>query len=92
MFRYLINQWRFRPFTIALIIFGFFIASVVLSIGISVSVENYRYINDRNSGDTREQLIINLYFQDEPRVDSSLIKDYSQYGELQIISPLKKPY
>ncbi len=90
MFRYLINQWRFRTFTIALIIFGFFIASVVLSIGISVSVENYRYINDRNSGDTREQLIINLYFQDEPRVDSSLIKDYSQYGELQIISPLKK--
>ena len=58
MTTYIINQWKKKKITVALIIFGFVVANIFMSVGTSVSVNSYNYIQDINSGNPKEQLML----------------------------------
>lgn len=88
MTTYIINQWKKKKITVALIIFGFVVANIFMSVGTSVSVNSYNYIQDINSGNPKEQLMLEI---DLPEISSSdtfkKFVDYiGEFGEVQIIS------
>ncbi len=43
MKRYVLTQWKAHKATVALIIFGFFVADLILSIGVTVSRRQFEY-------------------------------------------------
>ncbi len=88
MKEYVINQWKSKKLTVALIMLGFFIGNLVLSVGISMSVETMKQTYDENSGVPESQLEIELRCEDSVRAESvlDLCERIGKIGELQIVS------
>lgn len=88
MFKYIFMQWKNKKVILCLIIIGFFIGSLFLSIGTSLVLENYNYIMDQNSGDYSQQLELELTIKDNlniEKVKKNFI-ELGKYGEIQILS------
>lgn len=79
------KQWMHKKAVIGLMIFGFFIGSLVLSIGTSLTVESINYTYDQYSGDPDEQMIIDINGNNFNNI-STYIKKCSNYGEVQLIN------
>ncbi len=58
MKEYIINQWKNKKITVFLIMLVFFVGNLVLSVGISMSVEAIKQAYDKNSGVPKKQLEI----------------------------------
>lgn len=88
MIEYIINQWRNKKSTIFLIMLGFFIGNLVLSLGISMSVENIKQTYDKNSGVPEKQLELTTSCIERRNIEGTIkfYKDISKYGEVQILS------
>lgn len=88
MFKYIIMQWKHKKIILCLIIIGFFVGSLFLSIGASMVKENYNYIMDQNSGDYSKQLEVELTIQEglEKTEISNIFEQLGTYGEIQIVS------
>lgn len=89
MFRYIMQQWKKRILIVLLIIIGFFIGSLVMSLGISASVESFEYIHDQKMGNPEEQVNISLtnFTNNWNQKDvENFIEKLSEYGEIQLLS------
>lgn len=88
MYKYIIMQWKHKKIVLCLIIIGFFVGSLFLSIGASLVKENYNYIMDQNSGDYSKQLELELTIQESVKKTeiSNVFEQLGTYGEIQIVS------
>lgn len=88
MFKYIFMQWKNKKVILGLIIIGFFIGSLFLSIGTSLVLENYNYIMDQNSGDYSKQLELELTVKDNLDIEEvkKAFIELGKYGEIQILS------
>lgn len=88
MYQFIFRQWQNRKVTILLIILGFFIGSLVMSLGTSASVDSLRYINDLKRGDPNQQIDVFLSsngdWDQEDVVDT--VESLSEFGEVQLLS------
>ena len=50
MLLYVIKQWKEKKITVMLLILGFLVGNLVLSVGTSVAVENVKMLEDQTSG------------------------------------------
>lgn len=91
MIHYIMRQWNSKKGSIFLIILGFFIGSLVLSIGTSITVENYKYIYDQTSGNPEEQ--VDIIMKGEKGLPKSeftkLLLTFVKYGEVQLLNMSK---
>lgn len=88
MIEYIKQQWRRKFRTLIFIVIGFVIGNLVLSCGISISVQNVTRQRNMTSGNPNIQALIHLESESKmlPRNVISFSKSLSKYGELQIIS------
>ncbi len=88
MYKFILTQWKNRKATVALIITGFFVGCLVMSIGISACVESFEYIGDRKCGDPKQQLEIFLSADESwgQNEVEKIIETVGQYGEVQLLS------
>ncbi|MCJ7840019.1 ABC transporter permease [Lederbergia sp. NSJ-179] len=88
MFKFIFQQWKNRKATVLLIIIGFFIGSLVISLGISASVESLEYINDQKGGNPEQQLDIFLSSDGDwnQKDVEDIVEALSEFGEVQILS------
>ncbi|MFD2114776.1 ABC transporter permease [Paenibacillus yanchengensis] len=88
MYQFIFRQWKNRKATILLIVIGFFIGSLVMSLGTSASVESIVYINDQRAGNPEQQLDIFLSQDDEwnQRDVEDTVERLSEFGEIQLLS------
>ncbi len=88
MFTYIWEQWKRKKPIVALIILGFVVGNLFLSVGTSFSVDNYNYIMDRNSGNPDEQLMVDFECEEGISFEKAkkIIDKAAEYGEIQIIS------
>ena len=85
MKRYVLTQWKAHKATVALIIFGFFIADLILSVGVTVSRRQFEYYHDGMIGNPDEQLVINFRMADGEKA-RSVLKTVSGFGEVQVLN------
>lgn len=88
MYKYIFKQWQKRKVTFFLIVFGFFIGSIVVSIGISNCCEVFQQIQDRRMGSPDKQLLCDIVSEDTVNLDgiSKMMNGFSEYGEVQILN------
>lgn len=88
MYKYLFRQWKKRKATMLLIVFGFFIGSLVMSIGISNCYETALLLQDRKMGNPEEQLFCDLISEEKIDVNqvSELVNKLADYGAVQILN------
>lgn len=88
MFKYILNQWKKKKMTIILIVIGFIIANLFLSVGISMSVDSYNYIMDINSGNLKKQLSLEFEIKSQSDINklNEVVNYIGEYGEVQLIS------
>ena len=60
MLLYVIKQWKEKKITVMLLILGFLVGNLVLSVGTSVAVENVKMLEDQTSGNPDQQLEISV--------------------------------
>lgn len=85
MKRYVLTQWKAHKATVALIIFGFFIADLILSVGVTVSRRQFEYYHDGMIGNPDEQLVINFRMADGEKT-RSVLETVSGFGEVQVLN------
>lgn len=68
--------------------YWFFIGNLVMSLGISASVESFEYISDQKAGNPEQQLDIFLSSEGDwnQKAVEAFIEKLSEYGEVQILS------
>jgi len=86
MIKYILNQWKSKKVTMGLIIVGCLTGNLVLSIGISISVENMEYAYDRYSGDPQEQLEIKIEAANSSKISMNILEQCKSFGEIQLLS------
>lgn len=88
MKQYIIKQWKNKKITVFLMILGFLIGNIVLSIGTSISVETMKQTSDSNSGNPDKQLEIQVDMKENSEVGtlSSLFEKMANFGEIQVLS------
>lgn len=85
MKRYVLTQWKAHKATVALISFGFFVADLILSIGVTVSRRQFEYYHDGMIGNPDEQLVINFRMVDGENT-RSVLETVSGFGEVQVLN------
>ena len=88
MYKYLFRQWKTRKMTVFLIIIGFYIGSLVMSIATSTCMEALEYVSDMNRGNPEEQLDLSVSYDNtysKAGVDK-LVKRLGEFGEVQLLS------
>jgi len=84
------RQWKNRKATVLLMILGFFIGSLVMSLGTSASVESFEYIADHKRGDPDRQVNVSLSSLSEAKGKQkdmeNIVERLGEYGEVQILS------
>ncbi|OCA84085.1 hypothetical protein A8F94_15270 [Bacillus sp. FJAT-27225] len=88
MYQFIFRQWKTRKVTIVLIIIGFFIGSLVMSLGTSASMESLEYINDQKGGNPEQQLDVFLSRDGDWKQKDveDMVEKLSEYGEVQLLS------
>lgn len=88
MYQFIFRQWKNRKVTILLIIIGFFIGSLVMSLGISASMESLEYINDKKGGNPEQQLDVFLSRDGDwnQKDVEDTVERLSEFGEVQLLS------
>ena len=88
MFKYIMMQWKHKKIILSLMVIGFFVGSLFLSVGASLVKENYNYILDCNSGDYSKQLNIDMKINEGLNIEKikSIFQKLGKYGEIQILS------
>lgn len=88
VYQFIFRQWKNRKVTIALIIVGFFIGGLVMSLGTSASIESIEYINDQKGGNPDQQLDIFLTQNGEwhQKDVEETVERLSEFGEVQLLS------
>lgn len=88
MITYLTNQWKDRKITMFLFILGFFVASLVLSIGVSMTSRQIEYAKDQLIGEPKEQMELTLIKPKQTKVKDvvSLLQSCEKLGEIQILN------
>gem|GEM_PF-2934285 len=90
MFQFVMRQWKNRKATVLLMILGFFIGSLVMSLGTSASVESFEYIADHKRGDPDRQVNVSLSSLSEAKGKQkdmeNIVERLGEYGEVQILS------
>ena len=81
-------QWKHKKIILSLMVIGFFVGSLFLSVGASLVKENYNYILDCNSGDYSKQLNIDMKINEGLNIEKikSIFQKLGKYGEIQILS------
>ncbi|SDT05949.1 ABC-type transport system, involved in lipoprotein release, permease component [Paenibacillaceae bacterium GAS479] len=71
-----------------LIVIGFFIGSLVMSLGTSAAKESMEYIKDQKGGDPEQQLDIFLSDEGEwnQKDTENIVERISEFGEIQLLS------
>lgn len=89
MFRYILEKWKARKNILFVMIIGFSVSSLFLSVGISVSIDNYNRLQDITSGNPDDQALVEVFLQDQHFESADyVIEKLSKYGEVQIVSLL----
>lgn len=90
MIKYILRQWSKRKATFILIIFSYFIGSLVLSIGISNCVSMYEAITDSNYGLEDDNADITISTENNTVIEKNTLDEvvgyFSGYGEIQILN------
>lgn len=88
MYQFIFRQWKNRKVTILLIIIGFFIGSLVMSLGTSASIESLEYINDQKAGNPEQQLDVFLSRNGDwnQKDVEDTVERLSEFGEVQLLS------
>lgn len=88
MLEYVKRQWMNKFRTLFFIIIGFVVGNLVLSCGISISVETITRQRDMTNGNPYIQTLINLESETNmsPQNVGSFCEGLSEYGEVQILS------
>ncbi|MGE7219222.1 hypothetical protein ACQKJC_22320 [Priestia koreensis] len=88
MYQFIFRQWKNRKKTILLIIIGFFIGSLVMSLGTSASLGSLEYINDQKSGNPKQQLDVFLSHNSDwyQKDVEDTVEKLSKFSEVQILS------
>lgn len=87
MINYILKQWKQKKSILSLIVAGFLIGSLFLSVGASLTIENYNHIMDYNSGNPSEQLDIEIEYGNIKASELvSQLNKIAEYGEIQIVS------
>ncbi len=86
MVKYIINQWKSKRVTVALIITGFLVASIVLSFGISICRHNFEYAYQQFSGDPQKQMEITIQSKENAGISIHLLEQIKSFGELQLLN------
>ena len=88
MFQFVMRQWKNRKATVLLMILGFFIGSLVMSLGTSASVESFEYIADHKRGDPDRQVKVLLSSEAKGKQKDmeNIVERLGGYGEVQILS------
>lgn len=88
MFQFVMRQWKNRKATVLLMILGFFIGSLVMSLGTSASVESFEYIADNKRGDPDRQVNVSLSSEAKGKQKDveNIVERLGEYGEVQILS------
>lgn len=88
MYQYFFRQWKTRKMTVLLIIIGFFVGSVVMSIGTSACVESFQYVDDTNRGNPEEQLDLFVSYDGTYNKQGieKIVEKLGELGEIQFLS------
>ncbi|MGE6260696.1 ABC transporter permease [Heyndrickxia sporothermodurans] len=88
MYQFIFRQWKNRKVTLLLIIMGFFIGSLVMSLGTSASIESLEYINDQKAGNPEQQLDVFLSREGDwnQKDVEDTVERLSEFGEVQLLS------
>lgn len=88
MYQFIFRQWKNRKVTLLLIIIGFFIGSLVMSLGTSASIESLEYINDQKAGNPEQQLDVFLSREGDwnQKDVEDTVERLSEFGEVQLLS------
>ncbi|RJX37067.1 ABC transporter permease [Paenibacillus pinisoli] len=88
MYQFIFRQWKNRKATILLIVIGFFIGSLVMSLGTSASMESIAYINDQRGGNPDQQL--DVFISQDGQWNQKDVEDtverLGDFGEMQLLS------
>ena len=88
MLLYVIKQWKEKKITVMLLILGFLVGNLVLSVGTSVAVENVKMLEDQTSGNPDQQLEISRRRGSikERRLACVLRQTYRIWGSAVVVS------
>ena len=90
MLLYVIKQWKEKKITVMLLILGFLVGNLVLSVGTSVAVENVKMLEDQTSGNPDQQLEISVNQEEGAALKKEDWLAYcdklTEYGEVQLLS------
>lgn len=85
MRQYILAQWKDHKATITLVIIGFFVANMILSVGVTLSRRQFEYYQDGMIGDPEDQVIIDFTEKDREKV-WDYFRRLKQMGEIQILN------
>lgn len=85
MQQYILAQWKEHKATIVLIITGFFVANIILSIGVTLSQRQFEYYQDGMLGNPEDQVIIDFTEKDNVKLWNHFT-NLKQIGEIQILN------
>ncbi|GAF08284.1 hypothetical protein JCM16418_2350 [Paenibacillus pini JCM 16418] len=88
MYKFIFRQWKNRKVTILFIVIGFFIGSLVMSLGTSASMESLEYIHDQRGGNPEQQVDVSLSRNGEWNQQDveDTIERLSEFGETQLLN------
>lgn len=88
MFIYIVKQWKTKKIVICLMMLGFLVGNLFLSVGTSMAVENYKIITDNNSGKLENQLELEFHGENKVTAEAieNIMESIGEFGEIQLIS------
>lgn len=85
MRQYILAQWKGHKATITLIIIGFFVANIILSIGVTLSRRQFEYYQDGTIGEPEDQVIIDFTEKNHDKI-WDYFNQLKQTGEIQVLN------
>lgn len=90
MLKFILKSWQKKPLSVILIIIGYFIAILFLSIGISIVQMNEEVFADKNLGNWEDNVIVSVSADSDVQFNYevlvSLMKKLAVYGEVQALN------
>ncbi len=88
MKEYILRQWKSKSLTVFLMILGFLVGNIVLSVGTSITIETIKQAYDNNSGNPNNQLEIQINMKENSSMENFIFiaDELVRYGEIQIVS------